>query len=187
MALILGILALVVFQRIVELRIAAHNARIVRRRGAVEAGAEHYPLFIALHTCFFLSLLAEILITKSYTQGLWLPFLVVFLLAQALRIWCLVALGPNWNVRIFVIPGVTPVQSGPYRFIRHPNYLAVTLEIVCLPLLFHAYYTAVVFSILNYLLLRHRIRIEESALIQWTAYGKQMKKQSRGFFWGRLS
>ncbi|MCY0900716.1 MAG: isoprenylcysteine carboxyl methyltransferase [Firmicutes bacterium] len=178
------ILLFVACQRLAELWLARRNARWALRRGAIETGAAHYPLFVLLHAGFLLSLGLEIALKRG-TTSLSIPFLIIFALAQALRIWCIATLGRYWNVRIFVIPGSSSVATGPYRFLRHPNYLAVTLELVSLPLVFHAYVTATLFSVLNYGLLRHRIAVEERALAATCDYDDRMSRRLRGFFWGR--
>jgi len=178
------ILLFVACQRLAELELARRNARWALSRGAVETGAAHYPFFVMLHVAFLLCLALEIA-WKGGVSSLSIPFLVIFALAQALRIWCIVTLGSHWNVRIFVIPGAQSVTTGPYRYLRHPNYLAVTVELVSLPLVFHAYVTATLFFVLNYWLLRYRIAVEERALAATCDYEDQMSRKRRGFFWGR--
>ncbi|PWI56863.1 isoprenylcysteine carboxyl methyltransferase family protein [Sulfoacidibacillus thermotolerans] len=170
-------------ERILELRLAARNAARMRKSGAVEVGATQMRIFYALHSGFFLSLLSEIWYAKSAFHSLSIPFLLLFACAQWLRLWSILTLGDRWNVRVFVTPLEKPVTRGPYRYIRHPNYLAVTLEFISFPLIFHAYFTAVVFSLLNFAILRRRIALEETAWLQWTEYGEIMATRKRGFFW----
>lgn len=169
----------VILQRLAELLIARRNAACIRSLGGYEVGAEHYRYIVCLHIGFFLALLTEV-----YARGLEdavpmsLP-LAVFLVAQGLRVWVLSSLGRFWNTRIFVLPGSEPVRRGPYRFLRHPNYAVVALELLTLPLVFQAVYTALLFTLLNAFVLRVRIRAEERALCEATAYGEAMDEQPR--------
>jgi methyltransferase len=157
----------VIAQRMGELRLAARNGRRLRKWGAVEWGAGHYPFLVAIHVFFFISWWAEVVLVQPSTPPWWRVPLGVFLSAQGLRIWVLVTLGPYWNTRILVIPGMRPVRHGPYRWLRHPNYLAVILEMVSLPLIFGAWFTALVPTVLNLaFLLNVRIPVEKAALRQ---------------------
>ena len=159
-----GVVLLVVVQRLVELAIAARNTARLRQAGAVEYGARHYPLFILLHGTWLASV--ALLIPADQAANLWLlSALIVLLLA---RFWVMTSLGPYWTTRIIRLPHGPIVSSGPYRWVRHPNYLIVTGEIAVLPLVFGAWKIAIVFSLLNALLLRHRIRIENAALGETT-------------------
>ena len=163
------ILVFVIIQRFVELRIAKRNEKIMLERGAYEVGATHYPWMIFLHVSFFVSLLIEVFFFKS----LLIPhfsWLMVFVLLQFLRIWCLVSLGVFWNTKILILPGANVVIKGPYAYIRHPNYAVVCLEILVLPFMFGAYVTAIIFSILNVIMLSVRIPLEEKALKEATNY-----------------
>jgi methyltransferase len=173
------VLCFVFLQRIAELVIAKKNALYLRSLGGYEVGAGHYPLLVLMHAGFFLSLIAEV-----YGRGLeavdpaLLPF-AIFVVAQGLRVWILRSLGRYWNTRIFVVPGSEPVVRGPYRFLRHPNYVVVALELFTLPLAFGAVVTAVVFTVLNFAVLRVRIRVEEAALCEATGYAETMGPRSR--------
>lgn len=157
----------VLLQRGGELLLASRNARYIRAKGGVEVGAEHYKYIVLLHLLFFASLIFEVNM-KENPQVLpvwWICPFSVFLLAQLLRYWCMRSLGRHWNTRILIVPGTQPVIRGPYRFLRHPNYLVVAVEILSLPLTFGAFFTAITFSILNaWLLLRIRIPLEEKSL-----------------------
>ena len=118
-----------------------------------------------LHTGFLLACAAEVLLLqRPFVPALGVPMLVLVLAAQALRYWAIASLGPRWNVRVITIPGIPLSTGGPYRFLRHPNYLAVVLEGIAIPLIHTAYLTALGFSLLNAWMLRTRIRCEERAL-----------------------
>lgn len=163
------ILILVIVQRLVELRIAKRNEKSMRARGAYEVGASHYPYMILLHVSFFISLIIEVMYIKSFSSPYY-ALIIVFLVLQLLRVWCLTSLGTYWNTKVIILPGAKVVAKGPYAFIRHPNYLIVCLEIAVLPLIFQAYVTAICFTILNFIILSVRIPIEEKALKEATNY-----------------
>lgn len=164
------IIAIVILQRLIELVIARRNEKWMLHQGAFEAGARHYPLMVMMHIAFFLSLLLEISIGDRTLSSFWLVLLTLFLIAQVARIWCLASLGKFWNTKIIILPGADVVKKGPYRFIRHPNYVIVTIELLVLPLLFSAYFTAIIFSLLNLWMLSVRIPAEEKALKKATNY-----------------
>jgi methyltransferase len=153
------ILGLVVAQRLAELAISMRNARRLLDRGAYEVGAGHYPLFVILHAAWLLGLF-------YFTWGLeagW-PWLVAYLALQAARGWVIAALGERWTTRIIVLPDEPLVKRGPYRLLRHPNYLVVAAEIFILPMVWGLFWYALVFSILNAALIAWRIKVEEQAL-----------------------
>ena len=161
----LGFLGLLALERLVELFLSSRNARRARAAGAVEAGRGHYGVMVAFHSLFLASCAAEVmLVPRSFPGVLGWTALGVALAAQGLRYWAVTSLGVRWNTRVLVWPGIPPVTSGPYRFLRHPNYLAIVLEMAAVPLVYGAWVTAVVFSFGNMLLLRVRIRAEEKAL-----------------------
>ena len=155
---------LVALQRLLELVYSRRNERRVRARGAVERGAGHYPVMVALHSFWLISTFVEGLLRGPEIPAWWPVPLVAFLLVQPLRYWAIVSLGSNWNTRILVVPGGKLVKSGPYRYFPHPNYVVVAVEILTFPLIFGAWITAIVFSLLNATLLFVRIRIENRAL-----------------------
>ena len=164
------VISIVILQRLIELFIAKRNEKWMRSQGAFEAGATHYPVMVSMHIVFFISLLAEVFLFEKALSPLWFIFLVIFLIAQAARIWCLASLGKFWNTKIIILPGATVVQKGPYKWVRHPNYIIVATELLVLPLLFSAYLTAIVFSLLNVWMLSVRIPTEEKALKEATNY-----------------
>src|SRR5262249_40577934 len=145
-------------ERIAELIISARNAQWAFAHGAREAGGGHYPLMAVFHTLFLISCAGEALIFRRPFPAIvgWIA-LAGAVSAQALGYWALITLGRRWNTRIIVLPGVAPVTSGPYRLIRHPNYLAVVLEMICVPMIYGCWLTAIVFSAGNAALLRVRI------------------------------
>ncbi|HEV3110549.1 MAG TPA: isoprenylcysteine carboxylmethyltransferase family protein [Candidatus Binataceae bacterium] len=152
-------------ERIIELIISARHARWAFAHGATEVGAGHYPAMAAFHTSFILSCAGEaIILGRTFPAILGWIALGGALIAQALRYWAIATLGRHWNTRIIVLPEIAPVASGPYRFMRHPNYLAVVIEMICVPMIYGCWITAIVFSAGNAILLRVRIKAEESAL-----------------------
>lgn len=158
----------VLIQRIAELVLAKRNAAVIRKLGGYEVGRSHYKYIVLLHSLFLPSLVYEVSSTGTVVLPDWwtVPF-ALFVAAQLLRYWCISSLGHRWNTRIFVLPDTPPLRHGPYRFLRHPNYLVVTVELLALPLMFNAVLTALLFSLANaWLLLRVRIPLEEHAVYQ---------------------
>ena len=133
-------------------------------KGAVERGAGHYPVMVGIHALWLVSTLVEGLLRGPETPWWWPVPLAAFLLVQPLRYWAILSLGESWNVRVLVVPGRRLVRSGPYRYFTHPNYVVVVAEVLALPLIFGAWVTALVFSVLNVAFLFVRIREEERAL-----------------------
>ena len=172
------ILSIVIVQRLLELVIAKRNEKNMREKGAYEVGASHYPLMILLHVSFFASLLIEVSYLHLTPSPLFLIFFVMFLCVQGLRIWCLTSLGSFWNTKIIILPGVNVISKGPYKYLRHPNYLVVSIEIALLPLMFQAYFTAVCFTILNAIMLSIRIPTEERALKEATNYKQYVQRKN---------
>jgi len=155
-----------VFQRQIELFVARRNEQLVRKEGAVEYDREGYKYIVMLHAGFFISLLAENMLLNRQLNKYSVILFGVFIFTQLLRYWAIASLGKYWNTRILVVPGIKLVTRGPYKYIKHPNYLAVIIEIAVIPLIFSCYITAIVFSLLNLVTLRRRISIEENALKQ---------------------
>lgn len=158
---------LIGLQRLTELALAGRNRQWMLAQGAQEFGARHYPLFIILQVGWLVGWVVEAIWRGPALNSFWQVWLTLFIAAQGLRYWCIASLGRYWNTRIFVIPGAQGVCHGPYRFLRHPNYLAVAVELACVPLIFGAWRTALAATIFNaWLLLRVRIPTEEEALSQ---------------------
>ena len=159
------LVVLVAVERLLELRVARRNLAWARSRGGVEYGAEHYPAMVALHVGLLVGSVAEVwLLNRAFYPWLGWPMLALVVGAQALRWWCIRTLGPQWNTRVVVVPGAPLVTGGPYRYARHPNYVAVVTEGFALPLVHTAWITATVFSVCNAVLLRRRIDVENRAL-----------------------
>ncbi|MGC2406910.1 MAG: isoprenylcysteine carboxylmethyltransferase family protein [Candidatus Cybelea sp.] len=161
------VLALVAIQRVVEVYYSARNTQRLLARGGIEVGAVQYPFFILLHTAWLASI--AVFVPASTPPNWWL--LGLYALLQPLRVWTIATLGPYWTARIVTLPGAALVRSGPYRFVRHPNYVVVCAEIAILPLAFGAVEIAILFSIFNASLLSWRIRTEERALLSRRTLG----------------
>ncbi len=160
----LVLISVLVLQRLAELALAERNRRWALARGGVEYGGKCYSLMVVVHTLFYASIILE-WHYRSQGWSTWWPFWVAVLaLAQLLRIWAIKSLGCFWNTRVIVLPAMQPVANGPYRYIRHPNYLAVIIEIFTIPALCGAYVTAAAFSLANAMILARRIPEEERAL-----------------------
>lgn len=152
-------------ERLGELVISKRNARWSFDRGGVETGRGHYPFMVVLHTGLLVACLVEVLLLdRPFLHWLGWPALALVVAAQSLRWWCIATLGAQWNTRVIVVPGLPLVAKGPYRFMRHPNYVAVVVEGVALPLVHSAWLTALAFTALNAPLLLVRLRAEETAL-----------------------
>jgi methyltransferase len=160
MSVLWWVLLLITVQRLVELAYAQRNTRALFSRGAIEIAAWQHPLFVLLHASWLAAMLAFV---PKDTAPVW-PIIGVLALLQVARLWIIRSLGPYWTTRIITIPGEPVVRRGPYRFFPHPNYAVVCLEIALVPLAFRAYQLAVVFTILNAVLIAARVRAEESGL-----------------------
>ncbi|GHB04220.1 MULTISPECIES: isoprenylcysteine carboxyl methyltransferase family protein [Streptomyces] len=160
-ALVLAVAA----ERLAELAVARRNTRRSLDRGAVESGRGHYPAMVALHTGLLAGCIAETWATgRPFAPWYGWAMVAVVATAQGLRWWCVRTLGSRWNTRVVVVPGLPPVTGGPYRWLRHPNYVAVAAEGIALPLVHGAWLTAVVFTVLNAALMAVRVRCEDGAL-----------------------
>jgi methyltransferase len=153
-------------ERVAELVVSKRNAAWSAQRGGVESGRGHYPVMVVLHTGLLGGALVEVWLRRpAFVPGLGWTMLALVLLSQALRWWCIASLGRQWNTRVIVVPGLPRVAGGPYRLLSHPNYVAVVVEGVALPLVHAAWITAVVFTVCNALLLSVRLRAENRALV----------------------
>jgi methyltransferase len=153
-------------ERIAEVIVSTRNARWSFARGGVEYGKGHFAPMVALHVGMLLACIAEVWIAdRPFIPLLGVPMLILALASQALRWWCIATLGPRWNTRVIVVPGLPLVRRGPYRWFTHPNYIAVVVEGIALPLIYTAWVTALAFTVLNAIfLLAVRIPCENRAL-----------------------
>ncbi|WP_432494498.1 isoprenylcysteine carboxyl methyltransferase family protein [Kineococcus auxinigenes] len=153
-------------ERLAELVVSTRNARWSFERGGVETGRGHFGPMVVLHTGLLLACLAEVaLAERPFLPALGWPMLALALLSQVLRWWCIASLGRRWNTRVIVVPGMPPVVRGPYRFLKHPNYVVVVIEGFALPLVHSCWVTALAFTVLNaVLLLGFRLPAENRAL-----------------------
>lgn len=166
-ALFCALVGAVALERVGELVVARRHLAWSLARGGRESGFAHYPFMVFLHTGLLAGCLLEAgLGHRSFQAAVGLPMLALVLASQALRWWCIVTLGPSWNTRVVIVPGSARVTSGPYRHLRHPNYLAVVVEGAALPLVHDAWITAMLFTVLNAALLRVRLRVENRALAE---------------------
>ncbi len=156
--------AFLVSQRFLELLLARRNERIVKSKGALEFDRDGYRHIVATHAAFFISLVLEKFLLQRGLNKYWAVFFFIFLIAQILRYWAISSLGVYWNTRVLVVPGSQRMTTGPYKYLKHPNYMAVIVEIAVIPLIFSCYLTSISFSIVNFILIRRRIGIEENAL-----------------------
>jgi methyltransferase len=160
------VILIIISQRLAELAIAKRNEKWLLSKGAVESGKGHYRYIVMLHTFFIISLITEYLFKSRHNDLNIINylFLVFLIILEAGRIWVLKSLGRYWNTKILRIPDTALVDKGPYKYLKHPNYVIVVCEILIIPLIFNLYYTAVVFTILNAVMLTVRIRIENKVL-----------------------
>ncbi|MBY0122656.1 isoprenylcysteine carboxyl methyltransferase family protein [Bacillus sp. S/N-304-OC-R1] len=161
---------LIIIQRLAELVIAKRNECWMKKQGAQEFGQSHYSFIVSVHSLFFVSYIAEVFFFHKGLSGAWPILLLLFVITQAGRIWALTSLGPYWNTKIIVLADAEIIKKGPYRFLKHPNYIIVAAEFIIIPLLFQAYITAAIFTILNLIILAIRIPAEEQALNELADY-----------------
>ena len=160
------LIAVIGLERLAELMISKRNMAWSLQQGGREFGFSHFPFMVALHSGLLVGCLAEVWIAdRPFTPALGWPMLVVVLGSQGLRWWCIQTLGHQWNTRVVIVAGLSRAKGGPYRFLRHPNYLAVIAEGAALPLVHDAWITAIAFTVLNAGLLKVRIRTENEALL----------------------
>lgn len=154
------LIALIVLQRLIELAVARINTKRLLADGGIEHGASHYPLIVGLHTAWFAALLIFVP-ADTFVDPL---LLGAFIVLQLGRVWVLTSLGRYWTTRVITVPGRPLVARGPFRFVRHPNYLIVEAEIILVPMIAGAWELALVFGVANAAVLALRIRVEERAL-----------------------
>ncbi len=155
-------ISFIILLRLGELLLSKRNEQWLLQNAAVEYGKNHYPFIVVLHTLFIISLIAEYF--TQQTTGYSLFFLLLYFLLLVFKTWVILSLGKFWNTKIYHIANVPLVKKGPYKYFKHPNYLIVIAEIAVIPLSFHLYYTAVVFTLLNFIMLYIRIKEENKIL-----------------------
>jgi methyltransferase len=166
----LVLVAAVGLERVAELVVSKRNAAWALERGGRESGRGHYPVMVVLHTALLVGAVVEVVVLdRGFHPLLGWTMLALVVGSQALRWWCIRTLGHQWNTRVVVVPGAGRVTHGPYRWFAHPNYVAVVVEGVALPLVHTAWVTALVFTVLNAVLLTVRLRAEEQALADLVA------------------
>ena len=175
----LVLIAVIACERLFELTLSRRHGRAAFARGGVEYGAGHFRVMSVMHTAFLVACALEVVcLHRPFTPWLGWPALALVAAAQGLRYWAIATLGDRWNVRVIVVPGEPAVRRGPYLFLRHPNYLAVVVELAALPLVHGAYLTAIAFSLANTMLLGVRIRCEEQALRRHCAYDERFQRRA---------
>lgn len=178
--LFVALCAAIGLERLVELALSRRHAARAFARGGIEVGRGHLGAMVAMHATFLVAAPLEVvLLRRPLLPLLAVPSLAVVAMAMALRYWCILTLRERWNTRVIVVPGEEAVVAGPYRWLRHPNYLAVIAEIAALPLVHTAWITSVVWSALNACVLSVRIRVEEEALTRHAAYGARLGAMPR--------
>ena len=156
-------ISFVILLRIGELLLSKRNEKWLLQNGAIQYGTRHYPFIVALHVLFIISLIIEYSFQLNRTFSLF--FFIFYLFLLAFKTWVILSLGKFWNTKIYRIANAPLVKKGPYKYFKHPNYIIVIAEIVVIPTIFHLYYTAIVFTILNTIILLVRIKEENKVLI----------------------
>ena len=155
-------ISLIILLRIGELILSRRNEVWLLQQGAIEYGQKHYPYIVALHVLFIVSLIVEYSTRKTASFSL-LP-LVLYILLLSFKAWVIMSLGKFWNTKIYHIPGFPLIRKGVYKYVKHPNYLVVIAEIAIIPLVYHLYYTAIAFTVLNAIVLSVRVKKENEVL-----------------------
>lgn len=175
-----ALVAAVCLERLFELAISRRNLELALEHGGMEVGFGHFRWMVLLHTTFLFACPAEVwLLERSFVPALGWPMLGLLVLTMVLRYWAVTTLGERWNTRIVLVPGMPIEAAGPYRFVKHPNYVAVVLELAALPLIHGAWLTALVYSAANLWMLWVRIGAEEQALREHCAYDESLADRPR--------
>lgn len=170
---LLWIFAFLIAERFFELGFSRRNFLRLQARGGREYHRQTFKTIALLHTLFLASLLIVTYPWRIPLDPLTWSTLVALVLLQGARYWCMASLGENWNARIVLVPGDKVKGRGPYRFMRHPNYLVVVLDFALIPLLMRAPWPMYLFFFANLVILRQRIRLEEEALRSMTDYSQR--------------
>lgn len=155
-------MSFLIIQRLAELYVSSKNEKWLLRNGAIEYGKGHYPHMVLMHSLFIISLITEY-VSRTHTEASYF-FIVLFFVLIIIKVMVISTLGHYWNTKIYKVPGTKPVATGIYKYIKHPNYMIVICEIAIIPLTFQLYYTAVIFTILNAIMLTVRIKKENEVL-----------------------
>lgn len=178
--LFLGLLAAVVLLRIVELVISRRNQRALADQGVRKVREPHFRWMVLLHTGVLIGAAIEVVfLHRPFVPALGVTMGILFLLANATRWWVIRTLGGHWNVEVMESARLGVVTSGPFHFIRHPNYAAVVVELAALPLIHTAWLTALLGSAAHVWVLSRRLAIEESILLADPAYRSAMAHKPR--------
>ncbi|GLO66402.1 MULTISPECIES: isoprenylcysteine carboxylmethyltransferase family protein [Oceanobacillus] len=165
MKIFLSILFLfIILQRLIELIIAKRNEQWMLAKGGVEIEPQQHKWFIMVHGLFFISIITELSLNNASIPALFPLWFGLFITTQFIRVWSITSLGKYWNTKIIILPGSTLVKRGPYKYIKHPNYLIVGIELFVIPMMFGAYWTAIIFPFFHLILMSMRIPAEEKAL-----------------------
>jgi methyltransferase len=176
----LGLFAAVALERLFEMALSLKNGKAALARGGREYGKGHFPAMVALHVAFLIAAPAEVLLfDRPFVPALGWTAVVLVGATMALRYWAVTSLDGRWNARVIVEAGAPAVVGGPYRYLRHPNYLAVVVELIALPLVHSAWLTAGCFSLLNGFMLKVRIAVEEEALRTHCDYDARLGATAR--------
>ena len=154
----------IILQRLIELIIASKNERWMLAKGGVEIEPQQHKWFIMVHGLFFISIIVELILSNASIPELFILWFSLFIATQFVRIWSITSLGKYWNTKIIILPGSTLVKRGPYKYVKHPNYIIVGIELFVIPMMFGAYWTAVIFPFFHLILMSIRIPAEEKAL-----------------------
>jgi methyltransferase len=155
-------ISFIILLRIAELLLSKRNEKWLLQKDAVEYGSQHYPFIVMLHVMFIISMIFEYSLrhTSYYNSFL----LIFYFMLLAFKAWVILSLGKFWNTKIYRVANISLIKKGPYKYFKHPNYIIVIAEIAIIPLAFHLYYTAIIFSSLNIIMLFIRIKVENKAL-----------------------
>ncbi|MED3625050.1 isoprenylcysteine carboxyl methyltransferase family protein [Neobacillus thermocopriae] len=175
----INMIGILIFQRMGELLIARKNEKWMKLQGAIEFGEKQYRSIVLIHVLFFISLIIEKIMFNKELSPFWPVILMIIIIVQFLRIWVIFTLGKYWNTKIIVQPYAKVIQNGPYKYMKHPNYLVVITEIMMIPILFQCIWTSLIFTIINLYLLSIRIQEEEKALNSLTEYKKAFQDCNR--------
>lgn len=159
------LILILILQRFSELYLSSRNEKILRTKAAIEYGQDHYIWMKILHAAWFVSLILEAYTAgKAFSLDMTLILMSFILVCQVVRFWCMFSLKEHWTTKILILPQSKLIKTGPYKYFSHPNYTVVMAEFILVPLMFQCYVTLFIFSLLNFILLKRRITVENFAL-----------------------